>query len=114
MSDPARQPEVAARRGRSLISWALFVTSAGLYFLTRQAAIVADGIYFDDMLQHGRLVNHHLLYLPLAWVVQSGLSPFVDVSFELAMKIVSAIAGGAGVAAACSTMGGRAARGEYA
>ena len=98
MSNTAQKPDAAAWRGRALISWTLFVVSAGLYFLTRQAAITADGIYFDDMLQRGRLVNHHLLYLPLVWAVQEGLSSVVDVTPELAMKIVSALAGGAGVA----------------
>ncbi|MEE2886147.1 MAG: hypothetical protein VX951_01835 [Planctomycetota bacterium] len=79
------------------LAWLLFVVSAGLYFVTRQAAIAGDGIYFGDMLQQGRLVNHHLLYLPLVWAVQTAASMVINVTPELAMKLVSALAGGVGV-----------------
>lgn len=80
------------------LAWLLFVVSTGLYFVTRQAALAGDGIYFDDMLQQGRLVNHHLLYLPLVWGLQTAASVVIDVTPELAMKSVSALAGGVGVA----------------
>jgi hypothetical protein len=96
---------------RSGLAWLLFVVATAFYFVTRQAAIVADGIYFDDMLQTGRLINHHLLYLPLVWGVQTAGTLVADVSPELAMKLVSALAGGVGVAVAflvaCRTLQSR-------
>jgi hypothetical protein len=80
------------------IPWILFVVAAGLYLLTRQRMICGDGIFFDEMLQAGVLMNIHLLQLPLAWSLWTGLSAVVDVSPETAMKILSALAGAAGVA----------------
>ncbi len=60
--------------------------------------ICGDGIFFDEMLQRGSLMNVHLLQLPLTWALQSALSAFAVVSPETTMKILSALAGGLGVA----------------
>lgn len=76
----------------------LFAVATVLYLLTMQRMICGDGIFFDEMLQRGSLLHVHLLLLPLASSLRALLSVFVDVSPETAMKILSAVAGGAGVA----------------
>jgi hypothetical protein len=76
----------------------VFAVATALYLLTMQRMICGDGIFFDEMLQAGLLMNIHLLQLPLAWSLQATLSVFVDVSPETAMKMLSALTGGFGVA----------------
>jgi len=76
----------------------LFAVATTLYLVTMQQMICGDGIFFDEMLQAGLLMNIHLLQLPLVRLLQAVLSVFIDVSPETAMKTLSAIAGGAGIA----------------
>lgn len=76
----------------------LFAAATALYLLTTQRMICGDGIFFDEMLQADWLLNIHLLLLPLAKVLHTILSVFGDVSYETTMKVLSAVAGGAGVA----------------
>ncbi|MEE9126871.1 MAG: hypothetical protein V3U11_06995 [Planctomycetota bacterium] len=76
----------------------LFVLSTGIYLLTLQRAIYGDGIFLEPQLTAGELAYNHILYLPLVWTVWSGIGAVVDISAETSMKVVSALAGGAGVA----------------
>ena len=76
----------------------LFVLSTGLYLQTMQQAIYGDGIFLEPQLGAGNLAYNHILYLPLVWMVWSAIGAVVDISAETAMKLVSALAGGAGVA----------------
>ncbi|MHC4515694.1 MAG: ArnT family glycosyltransferase [Planctomycetota bacterium] len=80
------------------IPMVLFFVATGLYLATMQRMLFGDGIFFDEMLQRGSLMNHHLLQLPLVWSLWAGLSVFADVSHETAMKVLSALTGGFGVA----------------
>ncbi|MHC4515304.1 MAG: hypothetical protein ACYTGO_05145 [Planctomycetota bacterium] len=80
------------------IPLALFVLSTCLYLLTLQRAIYGDGIFFEPKLTTGQLVYGQILYLPLVWTVWSGLDAVAGISAETALKVVSAIAGGTGVA----------------
>lgn len=80
------------------IALLLFVLSTGLYLLTRQQALFNDGIFFEGKLRAGDLAYGQILYLPLVWVVWASLGTVFDLSAETALKVVSALAGGLGVA----------------
>lgn len=90
------------------IALLLFVLSTGLYLLTRQRAIYGDGIFFESHLANGNLAYGQILYLPLVYAAWSCLGTVLDISAETVLKVVSALAGGAGVALtfliACQTL----------
>ena len=76
----------------------LLVLSTGLYLLSMQRAIYGDGIFFEPKLREADLAYPHILYLPLVWTIWSGLSSLFPIDAETGLKMVSAMAGGAGVA----------------
>lgn len=97
MSGVATAAQTAGHRGAS---WAAPVAiglfSFGLYAVTLQHAIYGDGINFVDLLADGKLLNHRILVLPLARLVQLTVGLVVEVDGETALKLLSAFAGSIG------------------
>jgi hypothetical protein len=85
--------------GPRRLPWAIGGVAALVYLLTMQRQLFNDGIFFEHMMRLGGhdLVYSHILYLPLAKSLQLVISLAVPIEGEQALRILSALAGGAGV-----------------
>jgi hypothetical protein len=87
-------------RGPRWLPWVIGVVAAVVYLATLQRQLFNDGIFFEFKMRFGgdQLFYKHVLYLPLAGLLQAVVSVVAPIDGEQALKMVAALAGGAGVA----------------